>query len=59
MSTLPVKPRYSAIPPIEHTNFGLKKYFHDCSYVGNKENLRKEQSIEMRYSGVLLYTFGI
>ena len=35
-----VKPRYSApafniVPPIKHTNFGPKKYFHSYLYVGN------------------------
>ena len=54
-----VKPRHSApafnkTPPIEHMNFGFKKYFCSYLYVGNTVNLSKgynfDQSLEMPLS---------
>ena len=56
-----VKPRYSApafniIPPVEHTNFSLKKCFYSYLYVGNREYVSLEhnfsQSLKIRYGGV-------
>ena len=56
-----VKPRYSApayieFPAIEHMCFGLKKCFHNYSYIGNSENLSIEhnlsQSLEIHHSGI-------
>ena len=46
-----VKPRYSApafniILPIEHTNFGPKKCFHNYLYVCNRENLNIEHNFD-------------
>ena len=55
-----VKPHYNApafnIEPIEHTNFGPKKYFSNYLHVGNSKNLSLEhsfgQSLDMCYCGV-------
>ena len=53
------QPAFNTIPQIKHTNFGPKKLFYSYLFIGNNENLNIEfnfdQSLEMRYSGVLLY----
>ena len=60
-----VKPQYNAtafnlILPKEHRYFRAKKYIHSYLHVGNSENLSLKhnfsQSLEMRYSGVKLYS---
>ena len=47
---------FNIIPPIEHTNFGILKYFDSYLYIGNKENFGTEhdsdQYLEIRYNGV-------
>ena len=59
-----MKPCYSApvfnkFPPIEHANFGPKKYFHNYLCIGNDKNLGIKYDFDPfleKYAIAVLYT---